>query len=211
MRFIIKKTKPVSLQFRLLMVYSYINCVENGIENTAEITGILKARCKLWFSYRYFHDKICFVYEDKRISFFLLFKGDLLNSVLVTNHLRILRCSGRPRSAVIKPKINRNQLIIKNDAPFIVRLLAQMAHLGSPSVHFIVKKSLKARKNNCLLDPPFTHWYLHEKHDETAEEDPKISKYKKTANKYEKQCTKTWLHNVHLLHDNAPAHKSTVV
>ena len=54
--------------------------------------------------------------------------------------------SGSPKSAVTKSNINKIISIIKKDAHFTVRQLAQMTNLGLAPVHSLLKKILKVTK-----------------------------------------------------------------
>ena len=73
------------------------------------------------------------------------FMGDLQNSVPVSDQSEA-PYSGRLRSAVTKSNIHKIKSTTERNARFTARQPAQMTNLGLASVHFILKKILKATK-----------------------------------------------------------------
>ena len=109
------------------------------------IRGYIKARCKLRFSVKNIHDKICVVYGDKQMSFSTVYRwftkfSSSQESVKDAPYL------GRPKSAITKSNINKIKSIIKKDARLNVRQLAQMTNFSLASVLFILKKILKVTR-----------------------------------------------------------------
>ena len=103
--------------------------VRKRIENIAEISGYIKARCKVRLSVKSMHDEICEGYGDKQMPFCTVYRWFTKFSS-GQESVKDARYLGKPRSAVTKKisNISKIKSIIEKDARFTVRQLAQMTN-----------------------------------------------------------------------------------